>query len=250
MFVEAHLYLKEWMSDSDTLQTVVGGLKVGSPKVKEIKAKDLMWDIVNGLIKFPEKKLTDKVTKREILSYVVQIFDSSGLLLPVTARGRMFLQKLWAKEIGWDEQLESELAVELMSLKQKLLECMTVNALCIVTIDIEAISHLSSDVSSVACGTVAYLVAGQEVKLLRANARVAPITKTTIPRVELTALLLSARLNKFIRDSYRNQLKPRENYLWSNSQVALIWMESDSRTLPTYGRNRVDEIRAPMTLET
>ena len=88
---------------------------------------------------------------------------------------------------GWD----SVLFGKWLSLKQELLECMTVNVLRIVIIDRD-ILHLFSDVSNVAHGTVAYLVAGQEVKLLLAKARVAPTTKTNITRLELSGFLLSA----------------------------------------------------------
>ena len=63
---------------------------------------------------------------------------------------------------------------------------MTVSIPSIVTTDREVILHLISDAGSLAC-----LFARQVVKLLMAETKVFPVTKNTMPKVELTALLLS-----------------------------------------------------------
>ena len=61
VFAEAHLYLKEWMSNSAALHSIIG-LKVGSPKVKETRVLHLKLDIFNDLIKFTGQKFNKKVT--------------------------------------------------------------------------------------------------------------------------------------------------------------------------------------------
>ncbi len=71
-----------------------------------------------------------------------------------------------------------------------------------------------------------------------AKNRVAPLKSLTLPRLELMAALVGARLATHLQDSL-----PATNItLWSDSQIVLHWL-STSKTLKKFIANRVTEIR-------
>ena len=103
--------------------------------------------------------------------------------------------------------------------------------------------HLFSDASSVAYGVAAYVVSDDMSTLIMAKAKVAPIKTVTIPKLELTAVLLAARFVTYIKEAQLGKLEIGQTYIWSDSQITLSWLSS-TKVLPIYVRNRVDEIKA------
>ena len=69
-----------------------------------------------------------------------------------------------------------------------------------------------------AYGCVAYIVSQGYSSIVAAKARVAPIKNLSVPRLELTAALLSARLAKFIQNTY-HLLNFSKIYVWIDSKV-------------------------------
>lgn len=51
------------------------------------------------------------------------------------------------------------------------------------------------------------------------KARVAPIKVVTIPRLELTAVVVSSAVSRFLKDEL--ELKIDKEYFWTDSQVVL-----------------------------
>lgn len=76
-----------------------------------------------------------------------------------------------------------------------------------------------------------------------AKAKVAPVKSLSIQKLELTAVLLSARLVHFIEEAYKNVIQISETVIWSDSQITLYWLHSQKK-LPVYVTNRVNEIHA------
>ncbi|MCP4253045.1 MAG: hypothetical protein GY775_06490, partial [Candidatus Scalindua sp.] len=103
--------------------------------------------------------------------------------------------------------------------------------------------HAFSDASNSAYGTAVYFCCEGMSRLVMAKAKVAPIKPVTIPKLELTALLLAARLTTFITDAYQGILEIAKVHLWCDSQIALCWLCS-RKVLPVYVNNRVDEIKS------
>ncbi|XP_066984713.1 uncharacterized protein [Macrobrachium rosenbergii] len=68
------------------------------------------------------------------------------------------------------------------------------------------------------------------------KARVAPIKELTVPKLELMALLLPARMAKFIKESFEKD-EFVELFVWSDSKVALSWLVSKS-VLPAFVKNK------------
>ncbi|GFV62515.1 integrase catalytic domain-containing protein [Trichonephila clavipes] len=57
-------------------------------------------------------ELKDSYTKRCVLSTIARLFDPLGLLGPVVARAKIFMQSLWSLKIDWIDELPSERAKE------------------------------------------------------------------------------------------------------------------------------------------
>lgn len=74
------------------------------------------------------------------------------------------------------------------------------------------------------------------------KSRLAPIHPVTLPRLELCASLLLARLLTVTKQAL-NHLKINRQFLWSDSTIALCWIKTPSCNLKTFVANRVGEIR-------
>ncbi|GFW79501.1 integrase catalytic domain-containing protein [Trichonephila clavipes] len=79
------------------------------------------------------------------------------------------------------------------------------------------------------------------VRLITSKSRVAPIKSLTIPRLELCAAVLLAKLVKRVVAAL--QLETAELYLWSDSMIILAWLRKEPMDLKTFVQNRVAKIQ-------
>ena len=70
--------------------------------------------------------------------------------------------------------------------------------------------------------------------------RLDPVKEITIPRLELMAILIGVRCIQYVKEQL--MLEITNTSLWSDSQVALTWTNSD-KSLPVFDRNMVCEIK-------
>ena len=138
-------------------------------------------------------------TKRNFPSTLVSIFDPLGLLGPIVVHGKLFVQTLWKSKVTWDQILSSEDADQARKL---LTELRNVDLLSFPRFVIKRSSslHVFTDASSMAFGAVAYVVGEQSSNILVSKQRIAPCNKhtLTIPKLELTAVLIGSRLAKHL----------------------------------------------------
>ena len=81
-----------------------------------------------------------------------------------------------------------------------------------------------------------------EVNLVASKARVAPIKRQSIPRLELLGATILARLMKTIEKSLVSLRIPPEVYYWTDSLTTLCWIRNNKVWKP-YVQHRVEEIR-------
>lgn len=210
----------------------------------------LGWNPLNDCLHFQVKdiKQNGKITKRTIMSNSFKTFDPLGLLSPIIIQSKMILQKLWQQNIDWDQSISQDIEKEWIKYINNLpfISSLQVNrhVLCDDAKIIEL--HSFSDSSERAFGACIYVrstnVNGDvTVRLLCAKSKVAPLKPTTIPRLELCAALLAARLCKAVIGSLRS--KPDRVVHWCDSNVVLAWINNDLRKLKTFAANRTSEIR-------
>ena len=100
---------------------------IGDSKLNNCKVLGLMWNNVNDTMSFSPKLIpnTTPVTKRIVLSEISKIFDPLGILVPVTVRARIYMQKLWKQNCQWDEILNNQLTADWNLLVGDLNACQT-----------------------------------------------------------------------------------------------------------------------------
>ncbi|GFX69877.1 DUF1758 domain-containing protein [Trichonephila clavipes] len=151
-------------------------------------------------------------SKRFILSVVGRIFDPIGILGPFVNKLKCLLQELWTLGVEWDSELPQS---------------------------------YDTNASKSAYGTILYLrfvTCNNEIEtsFICSKSRVAPLKSLTLPRLELTAALLSARLAKQVSSC----LKFDANiYYWTDSLISYYWIRGDSSAFKPYIKNRVQEIQ-------
>ncbi|XP_043288822.1 uncharacterized protein [Venturia canescens] len=246
--------LAKWQSNSPALLPNLGF--GSSPEDSrsfdecETKVLGLAWFPGPDVFKFTSLPYTggQSITKRVILSEIAQIYDPLGFLSPVVIRAKILLQRLWLEKLAWDDPVSTEVGKSWVTFRHDLahLGNIAVPRWLNMTSDSTVEIHGFSDASQLAMGAVVYVrVTGPgkstRTALVCSKTKVAPIKRLTIPRLELAAALLVAKLAKYVRDTL--QLRDSRVYLWTDSTVTLTWVTSHPSRWKDFVRNRVSSIQ-------
>ena len=163
----------------------------------------------------------------------------------------MFFQELCKTKIGWDEALNGNLLKTWRKLLNGL-EDVTAFSLprCYFQVIREKVVSCSlhgfGDASSKAYAAVIYLHVttsqGNYARLVASKSRVAPVKNLTIPRLELLAALVLARLITHVKEALELDVTITNLSCWTDSRVTLCWIKGEEREWKQFVQNRVDEI--------
>lgn len=215
------------------------------------KVLGLQWNVRNDDFTYrPIPSAGGQVTKRSMLSEVSSLYDPLGLVSPIILLGRLLFQEATRLKLEWDQNVPDDLATRwhewVMSLsditKLTFPRCLIPSKF----LSAKAELHHFCDGSMYAYGTCTYfrLVSASgdiRVTLLVAKSRVAPVKSTTIPRLELSAANLAVQQDIVLRRELSIDLS--SSTFWSDSQVVLAYIASDSRRFKVFVANRVAFIR-------
>ncbi|XP_068200620.1 uncharacterized protein [Palaemon carinicauda] len=233
--------IKEWHSNDPSVDRC--------PEDKQTRVLGHVWDKVTDSLAIQLDKFREefsKLTKRKVASLISKLWDPTGMLSPVTIRYKICLQDLWASGIGWDDELSVK---QIKMWKGHIHE---MNQLIGFRLDRmikqedslgDPQLHGFSDASESALGSVIWLKwntsHGVELKFVIAESLVAPLKLRSIPRLELTAAVVMARLALLVL-----QVVGRVSTMkfWTNSEVVLAWVRSPTRTFKPFVSARVQEI--------
>lgn len=185
-------------------------------------------------------------TKRQVTSAVMSTFDPLGLASPVLIQGKKLIQDIWRSGVGWDEEVtpadESSWKAYLQNLH--LLDDLRVPR-CVSRVNVEGEMHVFTDASEAAYACVVYwrqkIHEGLfQVSLLAGKARVTPLKPVSIPRLELQAALLGARLAHSIEEEM--DLKAVSKTYWTDSSTVLSWIRADPRNFKPFVAHRLAEL--------
>ncbi|XP_076763724.1 uncharacterized protein LOC143431095 [Xylocopa sonorina] len=215
-----------------------------------VKTLGIHWnshkDVIFYKVTLPESSRV--VTKRSILSQVAKLFVPLGLLGPVIVRAKIIIQLLWKAGVSWDETIPTGIHTVWVQFKEQLpcLEEISFDRLIVTPNSNEIQMHGFCDASERAYGACIYLrstnAKGQcRISLICSKSRVAPVKSCTLPRLELCAALLLARLYSATERAL--QLKLHKVYFWSDSTITLHWINTEPHLLKTFVSNRITEIQ-------
>ncbi|XP_049878086.1 uncharacterized protein LOC126375230 isoform X4 [Pectinophora gossypiella] len=216
---------------------------------KESSVLGVLWAPNTDTLKFSINIDTNAqtLTKRIILSNTCRIFDPLGLLSASTITLKVLLQKLWKLKLEWDDPVPNEIKKSWEKVINNLNLFLTVSVprhvMCASPVKTEL--HCFVDASQDAYAACIYLRSLDEhnsvtTKLLCSKTRVAPLKPVTIPRLELCAALLGARLSYKVSNALRCEIG--DKYFWSDSTIALGWIKNQPKLFKAFVCNRVNEI--------
>ncbi|UYV67841.1 hypothetical protein LAZ67_5002202, partial [Cordylochernes scorpioides] len=217
------------------------------------KILGVVWNKMEDSLKceLPDNlSIQPKLTKRLVLSMVQRIFDPLGFCAPVFLPPKLLLQRSWGLKLGWDTPLPESMAQEFRTwLDQiKLIELIKIPRYMWNDLIFPTEVHIFCDASQIGYGAVAYLRSetGREntLTLIWSKVGLAPMKSITIPRLELMAMVLGARLANAIQAALKRKC---ETTLWSDSTTALSWIKKEIEWR-VFVRNRVREIQATTNL--
>ncbi|XP_065075024.1 uncharacterized protein LOC135698819 [Ochlerotatus camptorhynchus] len=179
-------------------------------------------------------------------------FDPLGLLSPFTIHGKIIVQHLWRSGCDWDDAIIDDcwemwkrwIAVLPEVENIRIPRCYLGDSLSSAVESIEV--HIFTDASEHAYGCAAYLrvVIDGAVRCVLAMARskVAPLKRQSIPRLELMAAVLEARMSQTMIATH--SLKIDRCVLWTDSRTVWSSIRSDQHKYKQFVAFRIGEILA------
>ncbi|UYV70054.1 hypothetical protein LAZ67_7001638 [Cordylochernes scorpioides] len=180
---------------------------------------------VQSLKNIDEEK---SITKRSILSACHRIFDPIQFTCPATIKIKKMVQDAWKENKSWDEQLNEDRRVEFIKWRKQALELDQIKIpRWILPIKGRATFHLFCDASAIAYAPVIFMRIENAsvivVRFVEARNRLATIKRITIPRLELLACLIGARLLVHVLENLEES--PEKIQCWRDSSPALYWIQ-------------------------
>lgn len=193
-----------------------------------------------------------KITKRVILGYIARLYDPLGFISPFVVLAKCLFQTIWQLGLDWDDVVPKECACRFLRWLSgfpvlgnlKIRRCFLDSGWS----NLDGLEiHSFGDASEGAYGAVVYLgrrsATAVQFSLVMSRARVAPLKRVTLPRLELLASLLAARLLVFVRASL--ELPDSVFYrCWTDSKVVLAWVKGSPNNWKQFVGNRVAEIHS------
>ncbi|PFX14995.1 hypothetical protein AWC38_SpisGene20813 [Stylophora pistillata] len=177
-------------------------------------------------------------TRRGILSTVSSVFDPLSLVAPFILGGEQILQELCRDGIGWDEEVPDKLKSEWEKWRAELpaLEKLRVPR-CHKPQDFHEVKNIELHHFSDACqkgyGQCSYIRLVDEenrvhCSLVMGKSHVMPLKPVTIPRLELTATVVSSERSCMLRKELDyTQMK---EVFWTDSKTVLGYINNDARS--------------------
>ena len=241
--------LAKWFSNHTNYQSESDEKLLGIDSTESTKTLGIFWKPLNDLFYF---KLEDtysslQVTKRNILSVTSRLFDPLGLLGPIIIKPKILIQELWLNQLDWDETIPQHLNEVWQNFINTLskINLISIPRFVGTTKHSKIEIHGFADASMRAYGCAIYVrcenSSGISVQLLTAKSKVAPTQTRTVPRLELCAAHLLAKLWNSIKPHFHFHI---ENIIfWSDSEITLHWLRNHPSSLSVFVGNRIAEIQ-------
>ena len=210
-------------------------------------ALGVLWSMQDDMFKFHVSFKTDDGTNKGCLSTISRFKDPLGLAAPFLLKGRKILQRAVSKGTSWNDKLapseartwnewrEDVQSLEVLNIRRCYRPCGFGKVM-------ETSLHCFSDASFTGYGVAAYLrmvddSGNVKVSLVMGKSRVSPLKPTTVPRLELTAAVLSVKISALLVEELR--IPEMKLYYWTDSKIVLGYILNDTRRFKIFVANRI-----------
>ncbi|XP_038069094.1 uncharacterized protein LOC119738319 [Patiria miniata] len=214
------------------------------------RALGVQWCVESDCFNFRITLQDKPLTRRGILSTIGSIYDPLGFVAPVLLTGRRILQDLCRNQVDWDSPLDDEIRSRwecwrgsLPRLEElKIPRCYQPDTFGNV---VSRELHHFSDASTVGYAQCTYLRQTDDqnrvhCSLVMGKSRVTPLKLTTIPRLELTAAVVSVRVGSLLA---RELDIDARHFYWTDSKIVLGYINNETRRFHVFVANRAQQIR-------
>lgn len=217
-----------------------------SDSASTLKTLGIMWSPKFDKLSIKVTSTPSPVTtKRQLLSEVSKLFDPLGWIAPAIIKIKILMQKLWLAGLEWDEPLPSPIMNGWIEFQTQLpsIELIRIDR-WIRTLPQNPIEiHGFSDASEKAYAAAVYVRVkindrNWAIHLIAAKTRVAPVKQITVPRLELCAAALLAKLLVSIAPSFDKA----PMFAWTDSEIVLAWLQGHPHKWTTFVGNRIAQI--------
>ena len=215
------------------------------------RALGVQWCIESDTFRFRISLLDRPLTRHGVLSTLCSVYNPLGFLAPVVLAGKQILQQMCREQLSWDNVIPDALRSRWERWRCDLpnLEKITIQRRFkpdgFGEVRAAELHHFS-DASTSGYGQCSYLrlvdtKSRVHCSLVMGKARVTPLKVITIPRLELTAALVSINVSKLLQQELECNVS--QEVFWTDSKVVLGYIANDSRRFHVFVANRVQQIR-------
>jgi len=249
------LELKKWASNTPELLEHLrpedcSGNPLAFEQNEATHVLGMRWNHDQDYFSFSLNNFKMIPTKRGVLSMIARIVDPLGLLAPAIFYAKLIMQRVWVAQIGWDDQLPSDISEDWCDFYQSLGWLVGIKILRYIGCSAGCIYDLCgfSDASTKGYAAVAYLrvttnLGSVGVYLLGSKTKLAPMKTSPIPRLELSGAVLLALWLGRIKRSLEPQIDISNVFTWSDSTIVFSWLSNIHTSFKTFVSNRIFQIQ-------
>ena len=213
------------------------------------RALGVYWNIENDTLSFKVANLEKPLTKRGILSMTSSIFDPLGYISPVIIQAKGIIQEMCRAKLPWDADVPEEVKAKWLTWQSNLEHLRDValkRSLDVVSAKSIQLHHFC-DASEFGFGVVTYIRTVNDKgkvtsSILMSKSRLAPIKKTTIPRLELSGAALAVKQDVQLRKELSKEIHLQESVFWTDSTIVLSYINNMDKRFHTFVANRIQMI--------
>ncbi|XP_045026268.1 uncharacterized protein LOC116917407 [Daphnia magna] len=254
----ADLHFQDWISNSAEFVAAMQEEKKPIPQISSLstdsestKVLGVVWNTTSDALGFQINRSTEEeYTRLSLTSHVAGIFDPLGLAAPIIIKAKVRLRDLVVKGLKWSDPEEGADRAWWESWFQIVQELAHVSIeRCLFPEEddiVESQLHTFGDASEEAYATVVYIRNQYRcgkiiIRIVKASSKLAPKKSLSVPKLELNAALLSARVAATVQNCLTHSIDHR--YFWTDSSTVRNWIRATASFYQIFVANRVGEIQ-------